>query len=212
MKLKKIASLALAGIMAVSMLAGCKDGGNSNSGSSSSSTTTVNDVSSIVEDALSQEAKNRISFKSDNNVAVALQKLADNNVSGANVVTWYDTGVQASTALTPVLAGTSFLDCEDDIADLTTMANANTANDKAKTAVEVYVAGQDMSRDAILRGVAANVEADIEDLASISADNTYEYTYTGSVSVVTKTGTNSNGTTRTISIIAVSVTRTPSKV
>ena len=31
MKLKKIASLALAGIMAVSMLAGCKDGGNSNS-------------------------------------------------------------------------------------------------------------------------------------------------------------------------------------
>ena len=30
MKLKKIASLALAGIMAVSMLAGCKDGGNSN--------------------------------------------------------------------------------------------------------------------------------------------------------------------------------------
>ena len=32
MKLKKIASLALAGIMAVSMLAGCKDGGNGNSG------------------------------------------------------------------------------------------------------------------------------------------------------------------------------------
>ena len=39
MKLKKIASLALAGIMAVSMLAGCKDGGNSNSGSSSSENT-----------------------------------------------------------------------------------------------------------------------------------------------------------------------------
>ena len=39
MKLKKIASLALAGIMAVSMLAGCKDGGNSNSGSSSTPTT-----------------------------------------------------------------------------------------------------------------------------------------------------------------------------
>ena len=38
MKLKKIASLALAGIMAVSMLAGCKDGGNSNSGSSSENT------------------------------------------------------------------------------------------------------------------------------------------------------------------------------
>ena len=35
MKLKKIASLALAGIMAVSMLAGCKDGGKKNGSSSS---------------------------------------------------------------------------------------------------------------------------------------------------------------------------------
>ena len=42
MKLKKIASLALAGIMAVSMLAGCKDGGNGNSGSSSSENTNTN--------------------------------------------------------------------------------------------------------------------------------------------------------------------------
>ena len=44
MKLKKIASLALAGIMAVSMLAGCKDG-NGNSGSSSENTNTTSGYS-----------------------------------------------------------------------------------------------------------------------------------------------------------------------
>ena len=43
MKLKKIASLALAGIMAVSMLTACGEGtNNSNSGSSSSQPTTAN--------------------------------------------------------------------------------------------------------------------------------------------------------------------------
>ena len=49
MKLKKIASLMLAGIMAVSMLAACGEGkGNSNSGSSSSSQTTNSGYSSTI--------------------------------------------------------------------------------------------------------------------------------------------------------------------
>ena len=48
MKLKKIASLALAGIMAVSMLAGCKDGGNGNSGSSSEGTNPTSTYTSTI--------------------------------------------------------------------------------------------------------------------------------------------------------------------
>ena len=55
MKLKKIASLALAGIMAVSMLAGCKDGGNGNSGSSSSENT--NTTSNVTESVLAKSLK-----------------------------------------------------------------------------------------------------------------------------------------------------------
>ena len=61
MKLKKIASLALAGIMAVSMLAGCKDGGNSNSGSSSENTNTTSGYSAM----LGQKAADTLS-KADN--------------------------------------------------------------------------------------------------------------------------------------------------
>ena len=59
MKLKKIASLALAGIMAVSMLAGCKDGGNSNSGSSSENTNTTSGYSAM----LGQKAAETLSKK-----------------------------------------------------------------------------------------------------------------------------------------------------
>ena len=58
MKLKKIASLALAGIMAVSMLTACGEGtNNSNSGSSSSQPTTASVVSTVknaIADAISK--------------------------------------------------------------------------------------------------------------------------------------------------------------
>ena len=75
MKLKKIASLALAGIMAVSMLAGCKDAGNGNSGSSSSETTTSVGYASNIYNALNSKSKELIQTKSDsiiNNVATAM--------------------------------------------------------------------------------------------------------------------------------------------
>src|SRR5699024_2122462 len=51
--------LALAGIMAVSMLAGCKDGGNGNSGSSSENTNTTSGYSAM----LGQKAAETLSKK-----------------------------------------------------------------------------------------------------------------------------------------------------
>ena len=48
MKLKKIASLALAGIMAVSMLAGCGEGISNSGSSSSGNTNNTNDFTSVV--------------------------------------------------------------------------------------------------------------------------------------------------------------------
>ena len=75
MKLKKIASLALAGIMAVSMLAGCKDGGNSNSGSSSSEPTTTN-VVTYANDVLSASEKEVFTFTSSTNLDTILKNVA----------------------------------------------------------------------------------------------------------------------------------------
>ena len=62
MKLKKIASLALAGIMAVSMLAGCKDGTSQEDPSSSSQVPTTANVVTYANDALTGAQKKRLYF------------------------------------------------------------------------------------------------------------------------------------------------------
>ena len=65
MKLKKIASLALAGIMAVSMLTACGEGGKKEEeGSSSSEITTVNGAAEALNAALSRN-KDTITFEND---------------------------------------------------------------------------------------------------------------------------------------------------
>ena len=69
MKLKKIASLALAGIMAVSMLAGCSTSGNGNSGSSSEvPVTPSDDVAAVVNAQLDNNA-DVITFENDSVIA-----------------------------------------------------------------------------------------------------------------------------------------------
>ena len=71
MKLKKIASLALAGIMAVSMLTACGEGtNNGNSGSSSSQPTTASVVSTV---------KNAIADKNSDLVITVEENTALNN-------------------------------------------------------------------------------------------------------------------------------------
>ena len=74
MKLKKIASLALAGIMAVSMLAGCKDGGNTEP--ENPVVPSTSGVASYLNDMLTSDQSKNISFEDDstlraNTLAVA---------------------------------------------------------------------------------------------------------------------------------------------
>ena len=58
MKLKKIASLALAGIMAVSMLTACGDSTTNNTGDdSSSSQPTVSNASNVMWNGMNKEAR-----------------------------------------------------------------------------------------------------------------------------------------------------------
>ena len=81
MKLKKIASLALAGVMAVSMLAGCKSGansGNDNNGENGGETVVT---STPVVDAVNkgQSASNaaKVNFTVDSKLDAALQKAVE---------------------------------------------------------------------------------------------------------------------------------------
>ena len=77
MKLKKIASLALAGIMAVSMLAGCKDGTNQEEPSSSSQVPATTNVVTYANDALSAAEKGVFTFKSSSELDTILQAAAN---------------------------------------------------------------------------------------------------------------------------------------
>lgn len=76
MKLKKIASLALAGIMAVSVLAGCSNNGDANSGSDDN--TVITPSTTPVVDAVNkgQDVTNdvKITFTVDSKLDAALQK------------------------------------------------------------------------------------------------------------------------------------------
>ena len=78
MKLKKIASLALAGVMAVSMLAGCSGNGNTNGGNTSDDNTVVTPATTPVIDAVNngQDATNdvKVTFTADSKLDAALQK------------------------------------------------------------------------------------------------------------------------------------------
>ena len=76
MKLKKIASLALAGIMAVSMLAGCKDGTSQEDPSSSSQVPTTANVVTYANDALTGAQKNVYTFHDNSALNQALQAVA----------------------------------------------------------------------------------------------------------------------------------------
>ena len=78
MKLKKIASLMLAGIMAVSMLAACGEGtDNGNAGSSSSEVPTVGGYTSTIYDALNGNSKELMTASSSSYLDLAVESAVD---------------------------------------------------------------------------------------------------------------------------------------
>ena len=92
MKLKKIASLALAGIMAVSMLAGCKDGTSQEDPSSSSQVPATTDVVTYANDALSGPEKEVMTFTNSDSLNTLLQKVATDpsNFSSKDIADVFD--------------------------------------------------------------------------------------------------------------------------
>ena len=82
MKLKKIASLMLAGIMAVSMLAGCKSSNNGGNGNDNDDTTVVPSTSAIVtafNNGQDEANDVKVNFTSDASLDAALKKAVEND-------------------------------------------------------------------------------------------------------------------------------------
>ena len=78
MKLKKIASLMLTGVMAVSMLAGCSGKGNGNDGEPENPVVPTTGVVAYANDSLSADSKEEFSYTASTELDAILKDLASN--------------------------------------------------------------------------------------------------------------------------------------
>ena len=188
MKLKKIASLALAGVMAVSMLAGCS--GNDSNGDNNNGGNTVVEpsTSSIVtafNDGQDEDNKVKVTFSSDASLDAALQKAGKEVGSSASELSVLDYVVN--------LMG-KFYDPFDSFADADT-PDGNIADKQSETMIGVMLlesADYWTEKDAV-SAAARNVDDLIATLATDNknsgGDDTvgekyYTFDYTGTVSMV----------------------------
>ena len=186
MKLKKIASLMLAGIMAVSMLAACGEGTGDNNGGASSSETPATGVSATFAGYLKNG--DRVDFD-DNNVyqdylASAIEK-RDLNYSVLGNVNAVDT----------VTSGELYQNVEKLFNDgVIGYRNDCTINELGSISVKtdntfttLYQAPGSMEEDVVLKAVAEKLDYKFDKDVLVNyysdASNNYDYDYTGSVSM-----------------------------
>ena len=191
MKLKKIASLALAGIMAVSMLTACGEG-TSNSGSSSSENTTPATGVSAEFASYLKDNKN-VTFADDAEYQGYLSKILKNldpkhdelddvvvlDASNNDFVTETDdvlnNNVNGYNENTSIMARNS----------------GSVVSFKTDTVIaDAYVAPGSMSQSVVLKAVADDLNDNICDAAfqdfyvdTAAADTRYDYKYNGNVSI-----------------------------
>ena len=219
MKLKKIASLMLAGVMAVSMLAGCKtvdnsgDNGNDDvvvTPSASAIVTAVNNGQSATNDV-------KIDFTSDTSLDAALTKAvkAVGDQAGHDELAKYMeglTGVEIGINKVKNLTGWTSKKHGWGLHQWTEWTLDTGVNGKVITEMAVKRIDGVLSEDAALRKAAAMVDADVAKLdattyGKVSADDKYtDYAYAGTVSMVS--AENVNGSTSYY--VAYTITQTTS--
>ena len=187
MKLKKIASLMLAGIMAVSMLAACGEGAGNNNGGASSSETPATGVSATFAGYLKNG--DRVDFDDNdvyqNYLASAIEK-RDLNYSVLGGVD----DVEAITTNGELYQNVQklFNDGVIGYKDSTTIDNLGPIKDKTDTTfTTLYQAPGSMEEDVVLKTVAGKLDDQFDKDILVNfyteGDNTYDYDYTGSVSM-----------------------------
>ena len=194
MKLKKIASLALAGVMAVSMLAGC-NGGTSNNGTPDDDgdvVVTTSPVVKAVNDGQTSGNVVKINFTDDSKLNTALQKAVE--VYGTDAVTrQIEAAITDNTGLETKPANVKDLQYVNNVnvnvnknkvndygflSNLIKYENISTKdgkkgdlNGKVYTYMDVY-AFTALSEEAALNYVAKGADAMIAELAAVSNDAT----------------------------------------
>ena len=230
MKLKKIASLMLAGVMAVSMLTAC--GGNTTDDTQKPEEPDVTPSTSASAQTLvsnmSKEAQNKVTAVANSDLTAALQSAVEDYFTNADVVkygslfeivdTWYGVGPNDArqTDIGEALV--------ENLKPYTTeIANLNKLTDDKTdpfTAVEVYGVNGSVSDKDLLEQLGHKIDDDIVDLwneGEYAVDgknendsrvmNYVDYDYEVSASIVTADG-RVWGIEDTVKFVAVAVTRT----
>ena len=220
MKLKKIASLMLAGIMAVSMLAGCKGASDGKPVEDNDNVNQATGVSADLYNELSLTAQRNISLSNSSKLDAALKDAVNNYVTDPTVISAYENLTFKNSDQGAGVAS-NVRDAVIDAlkADVAGIGEAGFADDKTQTGVVVAVAGSGMSNAAIVKATASWINDAIEGYV-FEGDNgktgseakDFKYEYTGSVSIAEKSAVDDNGVTRTVKFIAVSVTRTATEI
>ena len=223
MKLKKIASLALAGIMAVSMLTACGEGDSNSTVTPPVDNTTSTGLSAQLGAEASDLTNSKVTFADstalNNALKHAVGNIGDRTISqafrqGINDVTYLG-NLQAWGA---VAAAVGVLEDDMDV-DVAMLANENwTVNGLNPTdaqydennynTVMLFAVDSTVSANAAVAEVAADLNDEIGELAINNIGDTNDqmhYSYTGSVSVATKTLTENHG--MGMHIVAVQITR-----
>ena len=224
MKLKKIASLMLAGVMAVSMLAGCQNANVDPEQPTDPETPTATGYSVEMASNLSDAAKkDYIAFEDNADDLTALEDALGN-------MSWTTTaGYTLPKVATPVvdwigadttLMVNDFVDALDikntsmDYAsmwnDLTSFYNLNDA-ETVKYGL-MYVIDGTVDENDTLEWIAGDVESLLENLPNVNTDTNvarYTYDYTVSVSVANKALDVIDWYNGSANFIAVTVTRVP---
>ena len=209
MKLKKIASLMLAGVMAVSMLAGCSNGSNGNASSGNGNTVVTPSASGIVSafnNGQDEDNKAKVTFSSDATFDAAVKKAIENAGDSANSVlntAWVKALIAGLTGENNNSSWTDF--------------NVNAAKDGEKVTVlgvATYGSGTYWTENAAMEQAARDVNEEIaklkattKDASMNEGDTYYGYTYTGNVSMVAA----QQESGATVYYVAYTVTRTASE-
>ena len=232
MKLKKIASLMLAGVMAASMLAGCQTTSNDQPTQPEEPTNPVTGYSAVLESKLSAHAQDKIDMSDDADLTAALDYVVGN--VGNNAITqefWKTMSdgrihyIDGTAAPVLQLVNTKLYDKMSAKAEWEGAAAGvighlkPTDDDKAYNyytkndvnAVLLYAVDGGVELENAIEQVANNIDQAIVDLTDeykYNADNngfTTNFHYTGSVATCTKTFESGHGLS--VTFIAVEVVR-----
>ena len=233
MKLKKIASLMLAGVMAVSMLAGCSGKTETKpEGEGNGEGTTASGYSAKLESYLSDEVKDmeNVTFQDNAANATALES-AVKNISANGVVNtakdhavpasisgWNKNGYEAMIAELKKAYDIQDDDLDQDDMDLLWAVNSQYMANRSLNDAVVYAVTGSVDLEKSLKDIADRLNSYFEALpAQGKVDNgvtdgnpalVYDYDYTISVSVVNKPVTVFTEYDGSVNYIAVTVSRT----